>query len=342
MTGVPHGTLPAVSVVMPTFQRRASLRRTLEALALVDYPPDRLELVVVCDGCTDGSAGMVAGLGLPFACRVVEQANQGPAAARNRGLAEAGGDLALFLDDDVVPAPDLVAAHARAHLEAPAEQRVVIGALLPPGVPRSPWVRWELDTVVKQYEAMREGRYEPTPRQFYTGNASVGIAHVLDAGGFDTSFLRGEDVELAFRLQARGLRFVFRPEASGVHMAERSLGSWLRTAYSYGRNDVVLGVRRGRPDMLRALAEEFWERNWLTRRLVAGTLRARGLERALAVPGGAAAVLLQRLHRDRLAHGACSVLFSLAYWRGVSDELGGPARARALIASAVPGAPAAS
>jgi glycosyltransferase involved in cell wall biosynthesis len=328
--------LPFFSIVMPTYQRRESLRRTLETLARVEYPRDRLELVLVSDGSTDGSAEMARSLGLPFALHVLEQPNQGPAAARNLALAHARGPFVLFLDDDVLASPGLVAEHARAHVEAPDGDRVVIGTLLPPDEPRSPWVQWELDTVVRQYEAMRDGRYPPTPRQFYTGNASARLALVLAAGAFDTTFKRAEDVELAFRLERQGLTFVFRQGASAVHMADRSLGSWLRAAYQYGRNDVVLGTRRGRPDMLQAIASEFWERSPLTRSLVRGGLRAPGVERAVAAPAAAAAWMALRLRRRRLSHAVCSALFSLVYWRGVSDELGTPAAARRLIRQAAP------
>jgi glycosyltransferase involved in cell wall biosynthesis len=322
---------PFFSVVMPTYQRRESLRRTLETLARVQYPADRLELVLVSDGSTDGTVEMVRSLSLPFPVRVLEQANQGPAAARNLALAHARGPYVLFLDDDVLPSPGLVAEHARGHMAAPAEDRVVIGTLLPPDTLRSPWVQWELDTVVKQYCAMAEGLYEPTPRQFYTGNGSVRLDRVRAAGGFDVSFKRAEDVELAFRLERMGLAFVFRPAASAVHVAERSLRSWVSAAYQYGRNDVVLGLRRGRPDMLDAIAEEFWERSAPTRLLVRAGLRARGAERVLAVPAAVAARLALRLGRRRLSHAICSALFNLAYWRGVADELGAPAAVRRLI-----------
>ena len=331
---------PFFSIVMPTYQRRESLRRTLETLARVEYPADRMELVLVSDGSTDGSLEMARSLGLPFTLRTLEQRNQGPAAARNLALESARGPFVLFVDDDVLVSPGLVAAHAAAHVEGRGqergEDRVVIGTLLPPDVLRSPWVQWELDTGVKQYDAMLEGRYEPTPRQFYTGNASVRLEHVLGAGGFDVDFRRAEDVELAFRLEKRGLRFVFRPEASAVHMADRSLRSWMGAAYQYGRNDVVLGTRRGRPDMLGAIAREFWERNPLTRLLVRGGLRVRGVERVLAPPAAAAASVALRLRRRRLSHSVCSALFSLAYWRGVGDELGAPSAARELIRQGAP------
>ncbi len=318
---------------MPTHQRREALRDTLQALARVLYPADRMELVLVCDGCTDGSAAMARSLCLPFPTLVLEggQPNQGAAAARNLALARARGPFVLFLDDDVLPSPGLVMEHGRAHLEAPEEERVVVGALLPPEGVRAPWVQWELDTVVKQYAEMEAGAYRPSPRQFYTGNASVSLEHVRAAGGFDAGFRRGEDVELAFRLQANGLRFVFRRQAAAVHMADRSFASWFRAAYHYGRNDVILGIHRGRPDMLRAIAREFWERHPLNRSLVSGMLLSPGCERAMAPPAILVAQLAMRMGRRSVSHSICSALFSLSYWHGVSDELTVPARARKLI-----------
>jgi hypothetical protein len=209
---------------------------------------------------------------------------------------------------------------------------VVIGTLMPPAGLRTPWVQWELDTVERQYRAMAAGAYRPSPRQFYTGNASVARDQVVAAGGFDVGFRRGEDVELAFRLQGRGLRFVFRPEAEGLHMADRSFRSWFTAAYQYGRNDVVLALHRGRPDVLGALATEFWERNRLTRRLVRWMLRAPGCEGWVAVPALLGARLALLLGQRRTSHSICSALFNLSYWHGVCDELGGRRAVRELVA----------
>ena len=325
--------LPSISIVMPTYQRRDALRRTLGRLALIEYPHDRLELVLVCDGCTDGSADVARSIRLPFPIHVLEQANQGPAAARNAGVAKASGPFVLFLDDDVLASPGLVAEHVRAHLEAPHEDRAVIGTLLPPAELRSPWVQWELDTVVNQYSAMQRGMYHPTPRQFYTGNASLRLTHIIAAGGFDTGFRRAEDVELGFRLQRHGLKFVFRPAASAVHLADRSLASWLQAGYVYGRTDIVLGLHRGRPDMLRAMVREFRGRNPIIRGLVRCALHVPCLDRAVIPPAAVVARFLTWLGWRRISHGICSLLFNLAYWRGVSDELGGLRLARDFIAS---------
>src|SRR5262249_55665905 len=95
--------LPSFSIVMPTYQRREPLPSPPQARAAVESPPARLELVLVSDGSTDGSVEMARSLHLPFTLRVLEQRNQGPAAARNLGVASATGSFVLFLDDDVLP-----------------------------------------------------------------------------------------------------------------------------------------------------------------------------------------------------------------------------------------------
>jgi GT2 family glycosyltransferase len=95
--------------------------------------------------------------------------------------------------------------------------------------------------LVKQYDAMERGDWAATARQFYTANASLARRHVLDAGGFDERFRRAEDVELAYRLADRGLRFVFARDAVVVHHPDRSFRAWLDIAGAYGRNDVVFG-----------------------------------------------------------------------------------------------------
>ena len=68
-----------------------------------------------------------------------------------------------------------------------------------------------------QYHDMITGKYAPTARQFYTGNASLAAKWLRRAGGFDESFKRAEDIELVYRLEDMGLRFHFNPQAIGYH-----------------------------------------------------------------------------------------------------------------------------
>lgn len=312
-----------VSVIVPTYNRLGRLKHVLAALERQSVPLDQFEVVVVCDGATDGTDAFLKDLKTPLQLKAVIQPNGGPASARNNGVAHATGELVLFVDDDVVATPELLAEHLRIHAES-AKERVVLGPMLTPQDFRmSPWVRWEQDRLLEQYSAMQQGDWEPTARQFYTGNSSVPRSRIVEAGGFDDRFRRAEDVELAYRLAERGLEFVFNADAIGYHYAERSFRSWMATPYDYGRNDVVFAREKGQQWLTEAAAREFQERHGLIRFLVRccvgralPTMVTLGALRLAAQAGNS-------LGLERFSQGAYSGLFNLRYYQGFADELGG-------------------
>jgi len=104
------------SVVIPTYRRCETLFAVLDGLAgQTDAPP--FEVVVVDDGSGDETPGRLAAHRAPYPFRFFSQPNAGPAGARNLGVREAAGRVVLFLGDDTVPEPGLLAAHAAAHAE---------------------------------------------------------------------------------------------------------------------------------------------------------------------------------------------------------------------------------
>jgi GT2 family glycosyltransferase len=312
---------PSISVVMPTFERRESLARTLHGLERQTYPVTDFEVVVVDDGSTDGTLSWLATASTPFRLRPIGQVHGGPAAARNRGVAEARGALIVFVDDDVAPDAGLLAAHAQAH--AAAADSVVIGPMLPPdGWPRPAWIRWEEAKLAVEYEAMRSGRYACTPRQFFTGNASLARSRFIAAGGFDHGFGRAEDVELGYRLRDVGMRFVFEPRARVWHYARRTFASWRRTPYEYGRSDVAMDRDKGH-EALGLAYREFHGRHPLSRALARGCVGRPAAFAAITLLLRAVVRVADAAGADRPAAAGLSALFNLLYWQGVSDALGG-------------------
>jgi glycosyltransferase involved in cell wall biosynthesis len=88
---------PRVSVVVPLYQKAATIRRCLTSIAAQSHSD--FEAIVVDDGSSDGGGEAVAALGDPR-LRLVRQANAGPGAARNRGIRAARGEYVAFLDAD--------------------------------------------------------------------------------------------------------------------------------------------------------------------------------------------------------------------------------------------------
>ncbi len=318
------------SIVLPTFNRLDRLKRVLAAFEKQTIAPSEFEIIVVSDGSSDGTNEFLRALKTPLNVTPIFQANQGVAVARNTGIANAHGDLVLFVDDDVVPAPNLVEQHLATHTQH-GERIVALGPMLTPNdFAMMSWVRWEQAMLQKQYDAMARGDWAPTARQFYTGNTSLRRQHLLDAGGFDPKFRRAEDVELAYRLADRGLKFIFNGNAIGWHYAERSFASWLQIPYVYGRNDVIFTREKNQTWLLPTICYEFRGRHPFIRTLTQVCLDHKNLS-AFAIESLKRAAQVSVLSRM-----AYSGIFNMRHYQGVADELGGRDKFFACVASAQP------
>ncbi len=191
---------PSFSVVIPTYQRRDVVCQAVRALADVDYNGE-VELIVVVDGSTDGTAQTLAELHTPFPFTIVEQSNGGPSDARNRGATLARNDVILFLDDDMICDPDVLTEHGRLHREG---ADAVIGntpihPASPPGFLPQSIARWIASTSVKS---------PLCPFDIFSGQLSVRRAVFKELGGFDTAFTSAaafgnEDADFGVALLAR-------------------------------------------------------------------------------------------------------------------------------------------
>jgi GT2 family glycosyltransferase len=212
------------SVIIPTFNRRDTLLKNLEALTAQTFPASDFEVLVCDDGSTDDTSGAVdavKSLGAPFALRYLRQANSGPAAARNMGIREAAGRYLLILNDDAIAAPDLLERHRAALHRHSGEPIAVLGSFqFPPEHTASPFGRILEDTgLLFEFYRLQAGRHYDF-RVFYTCNLSVPRRAVLDAGMFDEVF-RGpssEDIDLGYRLFQRGLTVLYEPSCRSVHL----------------------------------------------------------------------------------------------------------------------------
>ncbi|GII25780.1 bifunctional polysaccharide deacetylase/glycosyltransferase family 2 protein [Planosporangium mesophilum] len=94
--------LGPVSVIVPAYNESANIAATVRSLVASDYP--QVEVIVVDDGSTDGTAEIVERLRLP-GVYVIRQANAGKPAALNNGIHHARGDLLVLVDGDTVFGP---------------------------------------------------------------------------------------------------------------------------------------------------------------------------------------------------------------------------------------------
>jgi glycosyltransferase involved in cell wall biosynthesis len=103
-----------VTLVVPTYNKLPRLSLVVASLTRQTHPRDSWEVLIVDDGSIDGTSAYLARLDLPFALQCVPGSRSGRAAARNRGLERATGDVVVFIDDDVLLPPEFVAEHVAA------------------------------------------------------------------------------------------------------------------------------------------------------------------------------------------------------------------------------------
>jgi GT2 family glycosyltransferase len=311
--------LPLLSVVVPTFNRRDVLEKTLPSLLEQSAAPGDYEILVVVDGSMDGTLEMLGSHRERSRLRILLQENRGLASARNRGAQAARSGIVLFLDDDMIASRELVAAHLEAH--SGVGERVVFGALeLAEGVRKS-FLKEGVETWGRELDT----RFGSPGHRFrfddcHFGNASIPGAMLSRAGGFDESFTRfgNEDYELGWRLIEAGAEMRYAPRAKAFQIYDKGLFRWLRDCYSVGRADVVLEQKH--PALAPHLRFSRRERHPLKRLArLSALLPVDPLAPAWSLAEAALACLETAGTRGELLGHAQSLLGERRYWRGIRD-----------------------
>lgn len=214
----------SVSVIIPTFNGAARIANCIDAL-LPQVAGRDAEIVVVNDGSTDNTAEVVARYP---AVRLITQTNAGPAAARNRGAREAKGSIILFTDDDCMPSADWL--HVMAE---PFSDPDVVGV-------KGAYRTRQTSLIARFVQIEYEDRYRMMahlPSIDFVDTYSAGFRRdkFLEMNGYDTSFpvACAEDIELSYRMSARGWKMTFVPQAIVYHTHPDTLKRYLKKKYKF-------------------------------------------------------------------------------------------------------------
>jgi GT2 family glycosyltransferase len=218
-----------LEIVIPTLGRPAQLAQALTRLEGQRRAQGRFGVIVVTDPAAGEAAAADRAIGArPYPVARVVRDRPGASAARNAGWRSSTAPLVLFLNDDVLATPTLIAAHLAAHAREPEVEAGVLGHVR--------WARWPPPTAFMRWlEQGLQFDYGPlTPGaqapwwHFYTANASVKRELLERVGGFDDDgfpFLY-EDLDLAARMAKHGFRLRYVPAALAVHVHRQALADW--------------------------------------------------------------------------------------------------------------------
>ncbi|MBA2673574.1 glycosyltransferase family A protein [Ramlibacter sp.] len=235
-----------LTVAVPTYRREAVLLQTLDFLLALQ--PAAAELLVVdqTEAHEPATAARLQALDAGGAIRWLRLARPSITQAMNHALLQATQPRVLFVDDDVRPEPQLLAAHWAAHQALPLA--LVAGRVVQP---------WEeaADAAGQELSGLA-ARGEREVREFIGCNFSVPREAAVAAGGFDENFVRVAyryEAEFAHRFMARGGRIVFAPRACLHHLKDggggtRAYGDHLTTwRPDHAVGAYYCGLRTGAP-----------------------------------------------------------------------------------------------
>jgi mycofactocin system glycosyltransferase len=229
---------PTVTVIVPARDRPVETRACVESLLALDYPRDRLHVIVVDDASATPLASALAGLPVRVLRR---EPRAGQSAARNLAAREAEGEVLAFTDNDCEVDPGWLRA-AIPWLDDPHVDAV--GGRVSSPTPEG---------TVAAFEAVRSpldmgaagGAVGPGAHVPYLPSCNLVVRReaLLRLGGFDEGMSVGEDVDLVWRAVRAGRGVRYEPEASVTHRHRTQLPALLRRRADYGASEADLHVR---------------------------------------------------------------------------------------------------
>jgi mycofactocin system glycosyltransferase len=290
--------LPTVAVIVPAYGRPGAVARCIGSILELDYPRDRLDVVVVDDASRDD--GVTARAAEAAGARVIRlPVNFGPGGARDVGARGTASEILAFVDSDcTVEGSWLV--QAVAELAYPGVAAVAGRVQVRPTV-----------GIVGAYEISQSpldmgaafGDLDPSGLRFFCPTANFVVRRVSyeRIGGFDSAMRLGEDVDLCLRLLATGDRIRYRSDLVVWHDAPSTIVHVAERRFSYGKSEAYL-----------------WPRHEITRRGVVMSLGWLGLAAALM-----AAIATRR---PRVVRGTIATAGLLTWWSESADGLAGSPR----------------
>lgn len=226
---------PSVSLIIASYQRPQQLVECLANLEMLDYPRERLEIIVIDDGSTPPYAPLLQDLSERLPLLMLRQKNGGPSVARNAGASHSSGELLAFTDDDCYPRPDWLKILVVRQQQVP---EAMIGGYTMNGLVENPYASASqrlIDILYAHYNA------DPQQARFFTGNNMLMRRVDFEAvGGFSPLFRQAaaEDRNICARWLASGRPLIYVPEAQILHRHNLNLRKFWRQHMLYARGAI--------------------------------------------------------------------------------------------------------
>lgn len=222
--------MPRVSVIVPVYNGERTIGECVQSIFALSFPRNDVELLLIDNASSDGTSTILDGY--RDRAIVLYEVERGPAAARNRGLRNATGDIVAFTDADCVVHRDWLG-----HLIEPLRDHAVGiagGTIL---------ARRPSNAIAEFGERIHDHRMAieyDSPPYAITMNWASRRSVFDEVGLFDEELLRCEDCDLAYRVVAAGYRIVHEPAAVVYHRNEQTFAGLIAEGYAHGYHSIPL------------------------------------------------------------------------------------------------------
>ncbi len=233
---------PTVTIVIPAYNEEKNVIATLSSLIKLDYPKNRLEIIIVNDGSRDDTQKLVQEFiakNRAFNLKLINKGNEGKGAALNRGLAISKGEFFVCLDADSIVTSDALA-KILPHF---ADKNIaVVLPLLKVDKPRNLWQRMQwLEYIVNMFYKGLMSRLNcvhvaPGPFSVYRKDV------IKKVGGFDEGNLT-EDLEISLRLQNKNYRIVQLLDAEVFTIAPKTFRELYKQRNRWYKGSIINAFR---------------------------------------------------------------------------------------------------
>jgi mycofactocin system glycosyltransferase len=231
-------TYPSVSVIIPVKNRPQDIRECLASLVSLDYPKDKVEVIVVNDGSTDSTGEVIRAFDIK-ATHLTRSI--GASACRNLAARDAKGDLLGFTDSDCV-------VHSRWLGELSPyfndEKVGIVGGFVSNFYHHSSLDRYE-EVKSSLNMGLLPFRVEDQLSSAYVPSCNLIIRKkaFFEVNGFQEDLAVGEDVDLCWRTRKLGYHLQYIPRGKIEHKHRNDLLPMLRRRYDYGTSEAILYLR---------------------------------------------------------------------------------------------------
>jgi glycosyltransferase involved in cell wall biosynthesis len=241
--------LPKVSVIVPVYNAEKTLAECINSLLELNYPKDNLELIFINNASTDRTKNVLDRYSKEII--TLYERKRGPAAARNKGLLNAMGDVVAFVDADCVVDKDWLK-----NIVLPLQDKSVgiVGGKILSKRPCN-----KIEEFGEEVHDHNKAINEYKPPYVITMNWSSRLSILKEVGLFDESFRRCEDVDLSYRIFQTGYKVVYKSEAVVCHRNEKTLLGLFREGYLHGFGSIR--VLRTHKDFLKSFGHHRFKLN---------------------------------------------------------------------------------